>query len=65
MFHDFQEFALNLWSLDKRLRYFNVHGKGKSVSVEDVKSAVNKELMEPGQLLGYRAVDLKLKTLID
>ena len=40
----------------------NVHRNDKSVSVQDVKSVVNKTLMRPGRFLGYRGMHLKLKT---
>ena len=60
---DFGEYAWSLRSLDRRLSYFNIHRNDKSVSVEDVKSAINKELMGPGRLLGYRAMHLKIKNI--
>ena len=60
---DFGEYAWSLRSLDRRLSYFNIHSNDKSVSVEDVKSAVNKEPMGPGRLLGYRAMHLKIKSI--
>ena len=53
MVRDFGEYAWSLSYLDRRLSYFNIHRDDKSVSVEDVKLAINKELMGPGQLLGY------------
>ena len=56
MVRDFGEYALNLRSLNRRLIYFNIHRNDKSVWVEDVKSTINKELMGPGRLLGYRAI---------
>ena len=56
MVRNFGEYAWSLRSLDRRLSYFNIYGNDRSVSVEDVKSAINKELMGPGQLLGYRAI---------
>ena len=65
MVRDFGEYAWSLRSLDRRLSYFNIHHNDNSVSVEDVKSAINKELMGPGRLLGYRAVRLKIKTFMD
>ena len=65
MVRDFGEYAWSLRSLDRRLSYFNIHRNDNSVSVEDVKSAINKELMGPGRLLGYRAVRLKIKTFMD
>ena len=65
MVRDFGEYAwsLRLRSLDRRLSYFNIHLNDKSVSVENVKSAINKELMGPSQLLGYCAMHLKIKNI--
>ena len=63
MVRDFGEYAWSLRSLDRRLSYFNIHRNDRSVSVEDVKSAINKELMGPGRLLGYRAMHLKIKNI--
>ena len=34
-----------------------------NTSVEDVKSAINKELIGPGRLLGYRPMHLKIKNI--
>ena len=63
MVRDFGEYTWSLHSLDRRLSYFNIHRNDKSVSVENVKSAINKELMGPGRLLGYRAMHLKIKNI--
>ena len=63
MVRDFVECAWSLCSLDKRLSYFNIHCNDKSVWAQDVKSAINKELMGSGQLLGYRAMHLKIKNI--
>ena len=53
-------------SLEEVLQNYNRQGyqrKEMSVSVEDVKSAINKELMGPGRLLGYRTMHLKIKNI--
>ena len=63
MVRDFGEYAWSLRSLDRRLSYSNIHRNDRNVSVEDVKSAINKELMGPGRLLGYRAMHLKIKNI--
>ena len=47
MVHDFGEYAWSLRSLDRRLSYFNIHRDDKSVSVQDDKLLVNKEMMGP------------------
>ena len=61
--YDFREYAWSLRSLDTRLGCFNTHRNGKSVLTENVKSAINKELMGPGQSLGYCAMHLKIKNI--
>ena len=63
MVRDFGEYAWSLRSLDRRLSYFNIYRNDKSVSVENVKSAINKELQGPGRLLGYRTMHLKIKNI--
>ena len=63
MVYDFGEYAWSVRFLDRRLSYFNIHRNDKSVLVENVKSAINKELMGPGQLLGNRAMHLKIKNI--
>ena len=45
---DFGEYAWSLRSLYRRLSYFVIYRNDKSVLVEDVNSAVNKELMGAG-----------------
>ena len=60
MVHDFGEYAWSLGSLDKGLSCRNIHRNDKSVLVVDVKWSINKELMEPAQLLGYREKHLKI-----
>ena len=64
MVRDFGEYAWSLRSLDRRLSYFNIHRNDRSVSVEDVKSAINKKLIGPGRLLGYRIKNSKKKALL-
>ena len=48
MLRDFKEYAWSLRSSDRRLSYFNIHRHDTSVSVEDVKTAINKKLMGLG-----------------
>ena len=45
MVRDFGEYAWKLHSVDTRLIFLNIHSNDKSISVEDVKSAIDKELM--------------------
>ena len=67
MARDFGEYAWNIHSLDRSMSCFNIHRNGESVSVEDVKSAIYKELIGPGRLpcnaFGYRAMHLKIKNI--
>ena len=62
MVRDFGEYFWSLCSSDRKLSYFNIHSN-ESVSVEDVKSVVNKELMGPSRLLGCRAMHIKIKNI--
>ena len=57
------EHAWSLRSLDRTLCYFNIHRNDSNVSVEVVKSVLNKERMGPGRLLGYPAQHLKIKNI--
>ena len=63
MVRDFGEYTWSLHSLDRRLSYFNIYRNDKSDLVENVKSAINEELMGPGRLLGYSAMHLKIKII--
>ena len=51
---EFLEYTWSLCSLDRRFSYFNINRSDKSVSVEDIKSAINKELKGLGRLLRNR-----------
>ena len=43
------------------MRHFGVHYTDKCVTVEQVREAVVKEVDGPGKLLGYRAMQKKLR----
>jgi len=58
---DFREYAWSLRTLDRRLRYFGISFTDRNVTVDQVKTAVRKELDGPGQLLGYRALYKKVR----
>ena len=45
------------------MSYFNIHRNDKSVPVEDVKPAINKELIGRGLLLAFSAMYLKIKNI--
>ena len=51
---DFQSYAWSIQTLDRRLNYFEIHYTDRSVSIDEIKTAVEKQLQEPGKLLGYR-----------
>ena len=57
---DYPYYSWSLRSLDRQLRYFDIHYKDESVSVEEVRDAVAK-LQGPGKLLGYRAMQKKIR----
>ena len=60
---DFPQYAWSIGTLDRCLRHFEVYYKDGTVSVEDVKEAVNKELEGPGKLLGYRGMHKKIRQI--
>ena len=58
---DYPQYAWSLSSLDRRMRYFDISYTDKNVTVEQVEEAVAKESDGPGKLLGYRAMQKKLR----
>ena len=58
---DYAQYTWSLSSLDRRMRYFDISYTDKNVTVEQVKEAVAKEIDGPGKLLGYRAMQKKLR----
>ena len=48
-------------ALDRRMRYFNIFYHSNNVSLNAVKEAVKGDLNVPGELLGYRAMHLKIR----
>ena len=56
MKRDFSQYAWSLSSLDRRMRYFDIHYTDNNVTVEQIRDAVKKEVDGPGKLLGYRAM---------
>ena len=61
MLRDFGEYAWSLRTLDRRMRHFDIRKTDTDVTVEEVTSAVRKELDGPGKLLGYRAMHNKIR----
>ena len=58
------KYPMYAWSertLSRRLQYFDIRFIDYNVSVDAVEGAVRRELEGPGQLLGYRAMQQKLR----
>ena len=49
-------------TLDRHLRYFYIHYIDVKFSISKVTSTITKELEGPGKLLGYHAMNQKLRT---
>lgn len=58
---DYSQYPWSLCSLDRRMCYFGIFYTDKEVTVEEVKCAVEKEIDGPGKLLGYGAMQKKLR----
>ena len=58
----FPQYHWSIATLDRRLRYFGIHYINYNIPLADVCDAVKKELDGPGRLLGYRAMNHKLRT---
>ena len=62
MKRDFPKYPWSLSTLARRLKHFGISYIDKEVDLQQVISAVRKELEGPGKNLGYRAMHLKLRT---
>ena len=62
MQRDFPQYNWSLATLDRRLRQFGIHYIYYDTPLAVVSDAVQKELEGPGRLLGYRALNQKLRT---
>lgn len=58
---DFPIYPWSLPTLDRRLRHFNIKYIDVTTPLERVIDAVNYEINGPGKLLGYRAMNNKLR----
>ena len=58
---DFSHYAWSLHTLDRRLKFIDIHRTGRDVTVDELREAVNEELEGPGQRLGYRAIQKKIR----
>ena len=60
------DFPSNLWNLStfaRRLSYFKISYIDASIDVEIVNDVIRHELSGPGELLGYRVMTQKLRTV--
>ena len=62
MQRDFPQYTWSLPTLDRRLRHFVIFYINYDTPLAAVSDALQKELEGPGQLLGYRAMNQKLRT---
>jgi len=62
MKRDFPQYTWSVPTLARRLKHFGISYIDKEVDLQQVISAVQKELEGPGKNLGYRAMHLKLRT---
>ncbi len=57
----YPQYAWSSRTLDRRLCHFEIRYSDKEVTVDQVREAVQKEINGPGKLLGYRAMQNKLR----
>ena len=58
---DYSCYTWSVRSLDRRPRHFGIFYSDKEVTVDDVRQAVAEEMDGPGKLLGYRAMQKKIR----
>ena len=58
----YPQYNWSLATLDRRLRHFDIYYTNYDTSVATVSQAIEEELQGPGKLLGYRAMNQKLRT---
>ena len=58
---DFPHYAWSLGMLSRRLAYFDIKYDQYNIDLQEVENAVRNEIEGPGQLLGYRAMQKKLR----
>ena len=61
MRRDFAHYAWSMRTLVQRLQHYDIHLTDQTVTVEEVRAAVSKELEGPGKLIGYRAMYHKIR----
>jgi len=55
----------SLRTLDRRLRFYDIYYIDQNIPLEHARHAIQTELNGPGKLLGYRAMQLKLRQKYD
>ena len=58
---DFPQYAWSLGTLSRRLAHFDIKYVRYNIDLDEVENAVREETEGPGQLLGYRAMQRKLR----
>ena len=58
---DFLQYAWSLGTLSRRLAFFDIKYIRYDTQIEEVETAVREEIEGPGQFLGYRAMQRKLR----
>ena len=58
---DYAHYKWSIATLDGRLRFFGISYIDYGVPLQTISNAVQKELEGPGKLLGYRAMNQKLR----
>ncbi|KAK3754907.1 hypothetical protein QZH41_012651 [Actinostola sp. cb2023] len=58
---DFPQYAWSLGTLSRRLAHFDIKYVRYDIDLKEVENAVREETEGPGQLLGYRALQRKLR----
>ena len=65
MERDYSKYKWSMRTLENRMRYFGVKYVSYDTPVDKLKEAVTDELNGPGRLLGYRAMNKKLRLKYD
>ena len=58
----YPQYSVSIPTLDRMLRHFDIRYIDYQTSEQQIRSAIQNELSGPGKLLGYRALNQKLRT---
>ena len=58
---DYAQYAWSLGTLSRRLAFFDIRYVEYNTDLKEVEAAVQSELQGPGQLLGYRSMQRKIR----